>query len=211
MENLSKGIAKEISQSLQYDTEKEAVIAYGLLGILQLITNIGLTLLLGFIFGVPGQAILLSFSVSLLRRFSGGAHSSSLNLCTIVGLVYSIAFARLSVTLTHQFHQTWMPIGVGVVSFAIAWITIVQRAPVDHPNKPIRSIPKKQRMRRGSFAVMAFYTAMYLFLVIIGCDRLTFRSFGYSLVFGVLWQTFTMTPLGQLLLSNLDKNLIKRR
>lgn len=211
MERFSKNIAKEISQTLQYDTEKEAVIAYGLLGILQLLTNIGLTLLLGFFFGVPMQALFLSFTVSLLRRFSGGAHASSLNLCTIVGLVYSIAFAKTSVFLASHVDSLWLPLVFGLLSLFASWVTVALRAPVDSPKKPIRSAAKKQRMRRGSFSILALYTILFIVLFILGCYQLTFLSFGYSLVFGVLWQTFSLTPTGIRFLSNLDKKAQKKR
>jgi accessory gene regulator B len=205
MEQLSKKIAADIAHSLGKNNDEQEIIAYGLLGIFQLISNIGLTLLFGWIFGVPFQALVLSFSVSLLRRFSGGAHAESLNFCTLVGLVYSIFFAKVSVYLAGSTLNLWISLSFSALIMILAWITVAARAPVDSPQKPIRSIEKKQRMRKGSFQTLTFLTFVVTLLFIVGCSNKTVLSYGFSLVFGVLWQTFSLTIPGAMLLNSLDK------
>lgn len=205
MEQLSKRIAAEISHSLDKSKDEQEIIAYGLLGIFQLISNIGLTHLLGWIFGVPFQALILSFSVSVLRRFSGGAHADSLNLCTLVGLIYSIFFAKVSVYFAGSPFSLWISMGFSALIMILAWITVAARAPVDSPHKPIKSEAKKKRMRKGSFQTLAFLTIVVIFLFIVGCSNKTVLSYGFSLVFGVLWQTFSLTIPGAKLLNNLNK------
>jgi len=205
MQRLSKRIAADISQSLGKNQSEEEVIAYGLLGILQLISNVTLTLLFGWFFGVPFQALLLSFSVSMLRRFSGGAHAETLNLCTLVGLLYSIFFARFAVYLAHSELSVAILFGFCALVMLAAWYVVWARAPVDSPQKPIRSLEKKQRMRKGSFQVLIFLTLVVIALFIIGCNYKAAWSYGFSVVFGVLWQTFSLTIPGAKLLNNLDK------
>ena len=205
MEQLSKRIAADISHSLNKGKDEQEIIAYGLLGIFQLISNIGLTLLFGWIFGVPFQALILSFSVSVLRRFSGGAHAETLNLCTLVGLIYSIFFAKVSVYIAWSSLVFWAPMGFSALIMILAWITVVARAPVDSPQKPIRSTEKKQRMRKGSFQTLTFLTFAVTILFIVGCSNKTVLSYGFSIVFGVLWQAFSLTIPGAKLLNNLDK------
>ena len=205
MEQLSKKIAADISHSLNKSKDEQEIIAYGLLGIFQLISNIGLTLLFGWIFGVAFQALILSFSVSALRRFSGGAHADSLNLCTLVGLIYSIFFAKVSVYIAWSSLSFWVPMGFSALIMILAWITVVARAPVDSPQKPIRSTEKKQRMRKGSFQTLTFLTFAVTILFIVGCSNKTALSYGFSIVFGVLWQAFSLTIPGAKLLNNLDK------
>jgi len=205
MERLSKKLAVDIAQSLDKSKDEQEIIAYGLLGIFQLISNIVLTLLFGWIFGVPFQALFLSFSVSLLRRFSGGAHAETLNFCTLVGLVYSIFFAKVSVYLTGSTFNPWISFGLSAMIMILAWITVAARAPVDSPQKPIRSAEKRQRMRKGSFQTLTFLTITVTTLFIIGCFHKIVLSYGFSLVFGVLWQTFSLTIPGAKLLNSLDK------
>ena len=212
MQRLSKKIAADISQSLGKTESEEEVIAYGLLGFFQLISNIGLTLFFGWLFRVPYLALLLSVSVSMLRRFSGGAHAETLNLCTLVGLFYSVFFAQLSVYLAYSTINKVILYGFSALILLSSWYVVWARAPVDSPQKPIRSIEKKQRMRKGSFQVLIFLTLNVIGLFIIGCSYSAVMPYGFSIVFGVLWQAFSLTEPGAKFLSNLDKKLsVKRR
>ena len=212
MQRLSKKIAADISQSLGKTQSEEEVIAYGLLGFFQLISNIGLTLFFGWLFRVPYLALLLSVSVSMLRRFSGGAHAETLNLCTLVGLFYSVFFAKLSVYLAYSTINKVILYGFSALILLSSWYVVWARAPVDSPQKPIRSIEKKQRMRKGSFQVLIFLTLNVIGLFIIGCSYSAVMPYGFSIVFGVLWQAFSLTEPGAKFLSNLDKKLsVKRR
>jgi len=211
MQRLSKKIAADISQSLGKTQSEEEVIAYGLLGFFQLISNIGLTLFFGWLFGVPYLALLLSVSVSMLRRFSGGAHAETLNLCTLVGLFYSVFFAKLSVYLAYSTINIVILYGFSALILLSSWYVVWARAPVDSPQKPIRSIEKKQRMRKGSFQVLIFLTLSVLGLFIIGCSYKAVMPYGLSIVFGVVWQAFSLTEPGAKFLSNLDKKLSVQR
>ena len=211
MQRLSKKIAADISQSLDKTQSEEEIIAYGLLGIFQLISNIGLTLLFGWLFGVPFQALLLSVSVSMLRRFSGGAHAETLNFCTLVGLLYSVLFAKLAVYLTDSDINIVILFGFSALILLVSWYVVWARAPVDSPQKPIRSIEKKHRMRKGSFQVLIFLTLSVLGLFIIGCSYSAVMPYGLSIVFGVLWQAFSLTEPGAKFLNNLDKKLSVQR
>lgn len=211
MQRLSKKIAADISQSLDKTKNEEEIIAYGLLGIFQLISNIGLTLLFGWLFGVPFQALLLSVSVSMLRRFSGGAHAETLNFCTLVGLLYSVIFAKLSVYLAYSTINKVILYGFSALILLVSWYVVWARAPVDSPQKPIRSIEKKQRMRKGSFQVLLFLTLSVFGLFIIGCYYKAVMPYGLSIVFGVLWQAFSLTEPGAKFLNNLDKKLSVQR
>ena len=212
MQRLSKKIAADISQSLGKTPSEEEVIAYGLLGFFQLISNIGLTLFFGWLFRVPYLALLLSVSVSMLRRFSGGAHAETLNLCTLVGLFYSVFFAKLSVYLAYSTINIVILYGFSALILFSSWYVVWARAPVDSPQKPIRSIEKKHRMRKGSFQVLIFLTLSVLGLFIIGCSYSAVMPYGLSIVFGVVWQAFSLTEPGAKFLNNLDKKLsVKRR
>ncbi|MCE5343707.1 MAG: accessory gene regulator B family protein, partial [Eubacteriales bacterium] len=67
MENLVRRLASRIALSLGYDAEKEAVVAYGLLAIVQVAITVILALLFGFLVGAPVEAMIVCFSVSILR------------------------------------------------------------------------------------------------------------------------------------------------
>ena len=67
MEALSKKIAARIAMNLGKTEEEEKVIAYGLLGLIQLLIQAVLLLSVGYSFKILGPIIFLSLSISLLR------------------------------------------------------------------------------------------------------------------------------------------------
>ena len=82
---------------------------------------------------------------------------------------------------------------------AAAFLITFQKAPIDSPNKPIRSPEKRGRMRRGSFLVLAaaFLFAFFFLIRNSGC--------GYALLLAVLWQAFTLTPPGIAFIGLVDR------
>ena len=90
MEKAAKILANRIAQTLQYDEERELVVAYGLTGLIQTTVTVLLVLIFGLIAGVPVEALIICFSVSILRKYSGGSHADSIHLCTAMALLYSV-------------------------------------------------------------------------------------------------------------------------
>ncbi len=68
MEKLARKLANNIALSLGYDDEKEAVVAYGLIAIIQVSIIILLVLLLGLLAGAPIEAMIICLSASILRK-----------------------------------------------------------------------------------------------------------------------------------------------
>ena len=96
MEKLAKQLANNIASSLNYDKEKEAVIAYGLIAIIQVAITVLLILLFGIQIGAPIEALVICFSASILRKYSGGAHADTPELCTAISVIYCILMALLT-------------------------------------------------------------------------------------------------------------------
>ena len=88
MEALAKRIAAAIGRNLSKTDEEVAVIAYGLIGIIQFLAILIISLTIGIIFGMWAEVLIIFFSVGFLRRLTGGAHSRGIYNC----LVYSVCF-----------------------------------------------------------------------------------------------------------------------
>ena len=73
MEKLAKSIAASIGRHLEKSEEDVAVIAYGLIGILQLLAILVISLTIGIIFGFWAEVLTIFFSVGFLRRYSAAA------------------------------------------------------------------------------------------------------------------------------------------
>ncbi len=204
MEKLAKKLADEISKLLEYDNEKNQVIAYGLIAIIQIAVTVILVLMGGLIVGAPVEALIICFSVSILRKYSGGAHVSFIELCTAFGVAYCVLFSAISKYLLAPIGTVYGMLFVITAVYTLSCFVIYKLAPVDSPKKPIRSEKKKRRMRKGSLIVVLVYFTISIVFLLLSRKNQSFNSLGISLLFGVVWQVITLTKFGSYFLSKVD-------
>ena len=87
IENISKLIAEKVSSELNYDNERKEIIQYGTYALIQTLISIISVLILGLVFNIALEALIFLFTASILRKYSGGAHSESSNVCTLLGII----------------------------------------------------------------------------------------------------------------------------
>jgi accessory gene regulator B len=206
MEKFSKSVAAKLADELEYDNDKREVMAYGAFALTQMFISVGLVMIFGFMFHVVIEALIISFAASILRKYSGGVHASSPNTCTFLGIVVCVGFALLIKLVFAPLTdiKEFLIVGVGVFVWSI--YTVNKLAPVDTPNKPIRSEAKRNRMRKGSLAVIGMYfliacANLFVYLY-FGWDA--FFVYSICLTFGVFWQVFTLTGIGHWVIERLD-------
>ena len=207
MQKLSDAIAARLAGDLGYDEERQAVLAYGAYAVIQMATSILLTAIGGILAGCAFEALLISFSASILRKYSGGVHSSSQWVCTSIGLIVCIGVGSIIRYSTISIEALTLFLLTAVAAFGWSFFWIVRLAPVDTPNKPIRSAQKRKRMKRGSLVVLSVYAAIVLVLsgaAWITADSMYIRFF-LSILFGVLWQTATLTRSGHWIIHQIDR------
>jgi accessory gene regulator B len=203
MEVWVRRLANKVAQSLGYDAEKESVIAYGLIAITQVLMTVILALAAGLLIHAPAESMIVCFSVSILRRFSGGAHADSLGKCTFITVVACTLFAFLSRFLAPFLTPLLLTL-VTLVVYTLVYTSIYRYAPVASPHKPIKTEQKRLRMRRGCYRTMAVYVAVQTLLIIASLWYPGARSLAVSLILGVAWQAFTLTNAGNILLNKLN-------
>jgi accessory gene regulator B len=210
MEKLARKLAGNIAESLGYDGEKEAVIAYGLTAILQVTSTVLLVLLFGILIHALVEALIVCFSIMLYRKYSGGVHAHSAELCAVFSVLFCTATAAISKwLLAAVYHPIFMAIAL-VIVFGSSFFIVYKLAPVDSPSKPIRTEKKKKRMRRGSFIVLSVYLVLSAAFLTLSNTYDQYKSFGISLLIGVSWQTFTLTSLSFLFLERMNTNFKRR-
>lgn len=195
MERLARKIADRLSDELNFEGEKREVIAYGMIAIVQTFFTLFFVLLIGLLAGVPVEALIVSFSVSLLRKYTGGAHINTIEICTIVGIVYSVTVATISRYLLAPILSFYTMLIVIVLAYTVFFYAVYKLAPVDSPNKPIKSEKKIKRMRKGSFITLTVYLMISVLFIILGFNSHLFYNYNMSLLFGITWQIFTLTKL----------------
>jgi accessory gene regulator B len=197
METLAKKMAQSIGKSLGKTEEEIAVIAYGLIGILQFSTIFVLSSIIGLIFGFWLETAIVFLSVGFLRRLTGGAHSSGIYSCLVYSVFFVCGISAISYYLLAQL--AWqINLGLLVAVFLFGYVTVALKAPVTPPNKPCRSEQKRKRLRRGSFIVLTLFLAASLVCVVLGWKwNARCYSIGLSLVLSTLWQITMMTAVGK--------------
>ena len=197
METLAKKMAQSIGKSLGKTEEERAVIAYGLIGILQFSTIFVLSSIIGLIFGFWLETAIVFLSVGFLRRLTGGAHSSGIYSCLVYSVFFVCGISAISYYLLAQL--AWqINLGLLVAVYLFGYVTVALKAPVTPPNKPCRSEQKRKRLRRGSFIVLTFFLAASLVCVVLGWKwNARCYSIGLSLVLSTLWQITMMTAVGK--------------
>jgi Membrane protein putatively involved in post-translational modification of the autoinducing quorum-sensing peptide len=205
IEKLSNRLSLRISSYLKLNKDQEDVIAYGAFNLIQTLWCILLVLLFGAIFSVATNAIIISFAISILRKYSGGAHASSPNRCALIGAIVSVGLA-LIIRYAASYINVEVIVTIGGICFLVAYYTIYRYAPVDSPSKPIVKEVTRQKMKKKSFFVLNVLVATVIvflssYLIFKAEFLLTIITCIYA---GVLWQVSTLTPRGCLVLLKID-------
>jgi len=206
MEKLCNKIANKISLQLDFDNDKKEVLAYGAFALFQMLISIALVLIFGLIFNVAVEALMISFIVSILRKYSGGVHASSPSACMFIGTIICVGQAILIKSFLAPLVNIKILLILGTSIFIWSYYMLYKLAPVDTPNKPIKREEKRKRMKKGSIIVLSVYAIIVLINIIIfhyfGRNR--FLIYALCIYVGVLWQTFTLTKFGFRTITSID-------
>jgi len=205
IQNICGKISSKIARELNLDDDKKSVINYGIFAFIQMVICIALVVIFGFIFNVVSEALIISFTISLLRKSSGGIHASSPGRCAIIGTIVSVGMGLLSKYINVNFSGVVL---MGVIIFIWSYYIIYKLAPVDSIAKPIKSIEKKKRLKKSSMMILS----IYLIIVVINLLYFYFMKDYIVLVYssciymGLFWQVFSLTKYSPLLMGKLDKH-----
>lgn len=204
IEILAHKIADKIALQLNLDTDKKSVIAYGLIGILQVTTLFIIITIIGLLFDLLYESLIIFLSVGFMRKSTGGAHSKTMNGCNIMSILsISLLAASSRYLLNHPFNM-YVNLYTTIFIFVICFMIFYIRVPVDNPKKPIVKPEKIKRLRKQSF-----YKLILFFLLTIVSIKLAnyyerFYSIAASIRLAMIWQVFTLTEIGTLFLDKLD-------
>ncbi|MDM0758855.1 accessory gene regulator AgrB [Clostridium perfringens] len=206
IENISKLIAEKVSSELNYDNERKEIIQYGTYALIQTLISIISVFILGLVFNIALEALIFLFTASILRKYSGGAHSESSNVCTLLGIIISICIGFLIKSSFFAKMNFELVVFIGIVIFVFGYFIVFKFAPVDTKNKPIKTEKKKKRMKKGSLKILTIYLFIEVLSIILYYNSgwsLT-KPVMLSIIFGVAWQCMTLTYIGNILLKTID-------
>lgn len=204
IEVLANKIADGISTQLSLDKDKRSVIAYGLVGLLQVTALLIMISIIGVVSDSFYESLIIFFSVGFMRKSTGGAHSKTMMGCNTVTVLSIAILAISSRYLLNIPINSYINIWITLVVFLISFIIFYRRVPIDSPNKPIVTLKKIKRLRKESFYKLLLFFLLTLGAIALANSSARFYSIATSIRIALIWQSMTLTEIGASLLSNLD-------
>lgn len=204
IENICSEISNSIAHELNLDDDKRDIINYGIISFIQMMICIALVIIFGVIFNVVTEALMVAFAISILRKSSGGVHATSPRRCAIIGTIISIGMGLIAKYINITFGLTIL---LGSIGFIYSYYIVYKLAPVDSKAKPINNINKRIRLRKNSMMILN----IYLFIATTESFYFYFTMNSIVLVYlvclcmGMVWQVFSLTKYGHLVIRQLDK------
>lgn len=207
IETLAHKIAEKIALQLDYDDDKKAVVAYGLIAILQMVTIFIIITIIGILFDFWYECMIIFIGVGIIRKSTGGAHSKTLNGCIIISILSVTMLSALSRYLLCLPINIYVNLGISIFVFVISFIIFYLRVPIDSPNKPIVKPEKIRRLRKQSFFILILFFLLTITFIELATFYKRFYSIAFSVRLTMLWQLFTLTEIGTLLLGKIDSKI----
>lgn len=171
---LSNAIARE----LNYNDVKRAKISYGLEAVIGLIIKAFIFIVVPFLFGVLIQSVIAMFTIAFLRYASGGIHCKTFIGCLIVSTTVYVSIGMLARVVIINDYLYYI---LNIVSFLI----VLLRAPVDSPEKPIKTKQKRYVMKLISIFILL------LLLIYISSNAMA-NDIKNSIILGIYIQILTL-------------------
>jgi len=209
MLTLSKKISTIVCESLNITGEKREVIEYGMIALVQTIIFVFGVVLIGIFTGTALAALTICLTTSILRKYSGGVHVSSLNICTIIGVAFCfLASVLIQYVLDGWISLFWLSI-VTTICYTLAFIVIYLKAPVDSENKPIKTSKKKKRLCKSCYIILTTYALITIILIYLSYEFNFSTTYVLCILFGLMWQILTLTKTGSIIIGGLDKGMCR--
>lgn len=204
-EKMAAKVGRNAKLFLNVNKDEEQIIIYGAINLFQIIFSILWVIIAGLFFGVLYEALLFSITNSILRKYSGGVHASSLSRCIIIGTFVAV-LAGISIDNILYNLNMFTVLLISIVFITFALIIVVKNAPVDSIKKPIINIEARKQFKKKSIIVIFLFLFIIAILFILSKKKsdLYCIKFMESISLGILWQTITLTKIGISLLNKVD-------
>lgn len=208
MGELSSKIASKIVIETNGDEERKSVIEYGIFAMLQTGIAIICTVIFGLLFNILIESLIVSFSISILRKYSGGVHATSSTRCTVIGTVICILIPKLVIVINMNIICS---IILATIVFIISYYIVYKLAPVDSKSKPIKKLERRIKLKRKSINIISSYLIISTVFILIYHFYNVHNMIIYfeCLYLGMLWQVISLTKVGHLVVNKFDYLLNK--
>jgi len=159
---------------------------------------LSLLYLLAWLTGTVYETLIVAISFATFRGLARGYHFDTENKCTFITLLIFVSSGVLGQKVHFSFE---MLLVIVLVVFVIVVGLVWSYAPQDSLKRPL-SNEKKTYYKKLSFVFVVLWTLVSIF---IGMTR--YRYLVIPSTIGVLWEAFSITPIGYKFLDLINKLL----
>lgn len=194
MHNLAVRLSEFLARNSNFQGSQDEI-RYGLEVFLGAAFQVVIIIGIAFSLGIGKEVAIILISAALLRRYSGGIHCQAYYRCTLCGIFVFTGLGCLAHVVKTDYFAVVFPLSLLLAGMIVYW-----KAPVDNPANPIVDVGKRQSLKYKSIAIL-----LMLFVTAFVAGQIGYAVAATSILIGLLWQSFTLTPGGHLFINTWDK------
>lgn len=205
IEKVSKDISNKMGKRLNKSEEEVAVLNYGLFILIHTSVAIISTFIVGLLTNTLIEIMIISIIAALLKRYSGGVHSSSPSRCLITGIIFSLFLAMVCKFGVYKLSSINLGISL-ILVIMFSYFILYRKCPVPCANKPLKKESTRKKLRKNAFKLINIYTGIIIifYLLNIYTGVILFKTITVSILLGVLLQIFSLTKAAELTISGFE-------
>ncbi|HHV72837.1 MAG TPA: accessory gene regulator B family protein [Clostridia bacterium] len=203
--SLEQKISDSLTEKLNLDSDTHQIIHYSLHLLFSTITGLVFIIIAALLIKTVPQTLLAAFSAALIRSFSGGAHCSSPLRCSLSGAIIFPLLGLMVRVINSRVNDLSIIILLAVLT-CYALINFYKWSPADSPGKPISTIGQRTTLRRFTF-IFTILITLVSFITFSLEDQVLGKTIPISLILGMAWQGFSVSPAGYIFTHWLDQIL----
>jgi len=199
--NIGHVVGKHIAKKI--DTPNKAnLLGYGAEILIGGMVKLAVLFLISTLLGIVAEVALLLLVVAIMRTLSGGAHCTAYYRCLSASIIVFVTLGY-TIKIIHPLLSVQSPTvlsGVMALCIYLYW----SYAPQAPPNKPFKTKTAEDAFRKYTLTAVV---VLSLVPILLGVESLA----SWIIAGGLLWQGFTLTPVGHGFVRFMDVLLSLRR
>lgn len=206
IEKIALNLSTRLGNKLDKGEEEKAILNYGLFIIMHTFIGIIITLLVGLITGMLIEILLITITSALFKRYTGGVHASTPEICLIIGVILSLILSILCRFIVINIDINKI-VFAGMIIIAFSYYMIYYNCPVSSKNKPLKNEKTRKKLKKKAFILLNIYTILLIMLYIIYyiLKISIVKSIITSFILGIFFQMSSLTNIGSKIINLLDK------
>ena len=211
IEKVSLNLSTKLGNILDKDEEEKSVLNYGLFIIIHTIIGIIITILVGLITGMVIEISLITITSALFKRYTGGVHASTPEVCLTIGVIFSLILSILARFIVINIDINSIVL-VGMVIIIFTYYMIYSKCPVSSKNKPLKNEKNRKSLKKKAIILLNIYIILFIMLYITyhTLNTSTIKPVIVSFILGIFLQSIVLTNIGTKFIELLDKVFVKK-